>query len=153
MKFKTSRLWLCLPFALIFLVDAGITLAGQPGSYWAGNRQSANEAFPVFYWALSIGPWAFVLLCLAWFSAFSALIAFMPHPVSAILSLALVNGHTWGSMTWLVYHIQLDYHLCLLFFVFSASIFIGCQTKTQKARQLESAREKASGSDSAPASL
>lgn len=124
MQIEKSKLWLCLPFFLLFLVDAGITLAGQPAEYWAGNREYANEAFPVFAWGLKNGPWTFVLLCMAWLAMFCALIVFIPHVLSEILSLALVNGHTWGAMTWLAYDLELDYHFCLLFFVFSASAFI-----------------------------
>ena len=144
MKFEKSKLWLCLPFLLIFLVDAGITLAGQPSAYWEGDRQCVNEAFPLFAWGLSNGPWAFALLCLVWLLVFGTLITLAPFIFSEILSLALVNGHTWGAMTWLVYYVQLDYNLCLLFFVFSASIYILSYTKMKKANQrLEPTRDNA----------
>lgn len=124
MTFKKHKLWLCLPFIILFLIDAGITLAGQPSAYWAGNRQCVHEVFPLFAWGLSSGLWTFATLCLIWMAMFSLLIVFMPDTLSEIAALALVNGHTWGTMTWLVYHIRLDYNLCLLFFVFAASIFI-----------------------------
>lgn len=124
MKFDKSRLWLCLPFVLVFLCDACVTLSGQPSSYWEGTRQSVKEAFPLFAWGLSHGSLFFAVVCLVWIAVFSTLIISATSLIAEILSLALVNGHTWGTMTWLVYDLQLDYHLCLLFFVFSGTLFI-----------------------------
>jgi hypothetical protein len=124
MKFDKSRLWLCLPFVLVFLCDACVTLSGQPSSYWEGTRQNVKEAFPLFAWGLSHGPLVFAVVCLVWIAVFSTLIISATSIIAEILSLALVNGHTWGTMTWLVYDLQLDYHLCLLFFVFSGTLFI-----------------------------
>lgn len=124
MKFDKSRLWLCLPFILIFLCDASVTLAGQPSSYWQGNRQNVTEVFPLFAWALTHGPSVFVVICLLWIAVFCMLIVSVPSLIAEILALALVNGHTWGTMTWLVYDIRLDYHLCLMFFVLSGALFI-----------------------------
>jgi hypothetical protein len=123
-KIDKSRLWLCLPFVTVFLCDVGVTLSGQTSEYWQGNRKFVNESFPLFAWGLSNGPWVFITLCLAWFAVFGTLIMLVPGVIAEILTLALVNGHTWGTMTWFIYRIQLDYHLCLLFFVFSSVLFI-----------------------------
>ncbi len=68
-----------------------------------------------------------------WLLVFSTLIVFLPAVLAEILSLALVNGHTWGAMTWLVYQVRLNYFLCLLYFVFSAALFIGCERGYRRA--------------------
>ncbi|MCI5129601.1 MAG: hypothetical protein D3905_04975 [Candidatus Electrothrix sp. AS4_5] len=130
-----SRLWLCLPFVPVCLIDAGVTLSGQAHEYWQGNWQYVEEVFPLFAWVLSSGPGAFVLACLAWIAVFGGLIVLAPDVIAEILSLALVNGHTWGTMTWLVYDLKLDYHLCLLFFVFTGSLFILSHRKWRLSQQ------------------
>jgi len=135
MKFNKSRLWLCLPFILVFLCDASLTLSGQPSSYWQGNRQNVTEVFPLFAWALRHGPSCFVVICLLWIAIFCMLIVSVPSLIAEILSLALVNGHTWGTMTWLVYDMRLDYHLCLMFFVLSGTLFIVAYRKWKVGQQ------------------
>ena len=122
-KNKICKLWLCLPFVLAFLVDAAVTLQGQPACYWQGNRAMADEGFPLFLWSLHMGPWAFLLLCLVWVLVFSVLIIVLPDLCSEILGIALVNGHTFGAMTWFVYHLQLNFYLCLIYFAIIATVF------------------------------
>ena len=124
MKIEINKLWLFLPFLLVFLIDAGITLANQPGDYWAGDHRIHNEMFVLFAWGLAHGPWAFVLVCAAWLLVSGALILLLPRLLAEILSLSLVSGHTWGAMTWLVYQLELNYLACLLFFLLSATVFI-----------------------------
>ena len=135
MKFERNRLWLCLPFLVIFLVDAGITLACQPSQYWAGDRTFINEMFPLFAWGLAKGPSVFALLCAMWVLAFSVVIMVIPRLLAEILSLSLVSGHTWGTMTWLVNRIGLNYHLCLLFFVLSATVYVVCVRMSRAGRK------------------
>ena len=123
---KTNKLWLCLPFILVSLCDGSITLHGQSALYWSGNYHLSDESFPAFNWALQQGPWVFILQSLLWIAFFSALILFLPDFVSEALSLALTMGHTWGVMTWLVYNLQLNYLLCLLYFGLIAIIYTYC---------------------------
>lgn len=78
----------------------------------------------MFAWGLAKGPAVFALLGAMWFLAFCVVIMVIPRLLAEILSLALVSGHTWGTMTWLVNRVGLNYHLCLLFFVLSATVYI-----------------------------
>ena len=126
MRLNTNKLWLCLPFILVFLCDGSITLYGQPEAYWAGNYSLANEAFPAFNWALQQHPLVFVLQSLCWVTVFCLLILMLPDFASEVLSFALVQGHTWGVMTWLVYTLQLNYYLCLLYFLGIAIVQVYC---------------------------
>jgi hypothetical protein len=128
-----KKLWLCLPFAVLAVIDFGLTLSGQSRAYWEGDHSAVNEIFPLLAWGLRHGPALFLLICLLWILVFSALIAALPDIVSQILSLALVIGHTWGAMTWLAYRFAVEYHLCLLLFVLSATFFIVAQTRWRKA--------------------
>ena len=121
-----KKYWLCLPFILVFLCDGSITLYGQPAAYWAGQYTLANESFPAFNWALQQHPLMFVLLSLCWGVVFCLLIIKLPDFASEVLSLALVQGHTWGVTTWLVYTLQLNYYICLLYFIGIATVFIYC---------------------------
>lgn len=134
MKLAAGKLWLGLPFLCVFWIDAGITLANQPDAYWAGDHLIVDEMFPLFAWGLAHGIRAFFLVCGAWLLVFCALILVLPRLLSEILALALVSGHTWGTMTWLVYQLGADYHVCLLFFVFSAAVFILSLRKSKPVR-------------------
>ena len=126
MQFNANKLWLCLPFILVFLCDGSITLYGQPAAYWAGDFSLANEAFPAFNWALQQHPGVFILQSLAWAVVFCLLILLLPDFLSEVTCVALVQGHTWGVMTWLVYTLQLNYYLCLLFFLCIAIVLVFC---------------------------
>ena len=131
-QFKVNKLWLCLPFLFLLLTDASITLLNQPKEYWMGDMSFVNEGFPLFAWALSKGVMAYILITITWFVIFSLLIVILPNAFAEILSLALANGHTWGTMTWLVYLMRVRYELTLLFFLFSATLFILSYRKYQR---------------------
>ena len=126
MQFNTKKFWLCLPFMLVFLCDGSITLYGQPAAYWSGSYELANESFPAFNWALQQHPMVFVFQSLGWVTLFCLLILVLPDFVSEVISVALIHGHTWGVMTWLVYSLQLNYYLCLLYLLFIGIVFVYC---------------------------
>ncbi|MGB1310927.1 MAG: hypothetical protein ACPG47_06925 [Leucothrix sp.] len=124
LQWNRTKCWLCLPFILVFLCDGSITLYGQSTAYWAGDYTLANESFPAFNWALQQHPMVFVAQSLCWVTVFCLLILTLPDFVSEVMSFALVQGHTWGVMTWLVYSLQLNYYLCLLYFLGIAVVLV-----------------------------
>jgi len=126
MQFNAKKLWLCLPFILVFLCDGSITLYGQSEAYWSGNYELANESFPAFNWALQQHPMVFIAQSLVWVTVFCLLILVLPNFLSEVTAFALVQGHTWGVMTWLVYSLQLNYYLCLLYFLGIAVVLVYC---------------------------
>lgn len=67
-----------------------------------------------------------MLACGVWLLVFCILIRTLPALAAEILALALVNGHTWGAMTWMVYSLRLDYHVCLLYFALMATVYVLC---------------------------
>ena len=136
-KLNSKKLWLCLPFFLVFLCDASITLYGQPAAYWEGNYALANEVFPAFNWALQQHPMVFVAQSLGWVVVFSLLILVLPNFLSEVTTFALVQGHTWGVMTWLVYSLQLNYYLCLLYFLAISIVLVYCFRRWKRASSYE----------------
>lgn len=126
MNRRFRKLWLCAPFAVIGTIDATITLCRQNVQYWEGNRSALNEGFPLFAKALHHSPIAFAALFAGWVLVFSIAIILLPDLLSEILSLALVNGHTWGVMTWLIYDLNIRYEITLLFFILTAVLFVLC---------------------------
>ena len=132
MTLRPQRAWLCLPFLVLFAVDVAVTLHGQSPAYWAGDYVDANEGFPIFAAALAAHPLAFIGLCALWGAIFSLIIVAAPARIAEITSLALINGHTWGAMTWLVYDLQLNYTLCILLFFLSATLFITAHVKWRR---------------------
>ncbi|MEM7391565.1 MAG: hypothetical protein AAF492_04385 [Verrucomicrobiota bacterium] len=124
MKKCRHRLWLCLPFVSVALVDVGVTLHGQEAAYWAGDYSAFNEASPIFAWALAMHPLVFVAEFAVWCLVFSLVLLVLPRLLSEIVALALVSGHTWGATTWLLWRYEVGYWLCIAFFVFTATVFI-----------------------------
>jgi hypothetical protein len=129
-----KKLWLCMPFAVLAAVDFGLTLSGQSPAYWQGEHSEVNEIFPLFALGLRCGPLTFLFICLLWVLVFSTLIVVFPDIASQVLSLALVIGHTWGAMSWLVYRFRVEYHLCVLLFLLPAVLFISAQAKWRKTK-------------------
>jgi hypothetical protein len=120
-----KKLWLCMPFAALAVIDFSLTLHGQSPTYWQGNHNAVNEIFSLFAWGLRCGPVTFLFICALWVIVFSIFIMVLPDIASQALSLALVIGHTWGAMTWLAHR----FLQCLLLFILSAAAFIGTQAR------------------------
>ncbi|MGD0552927.1 MAG: hypothetical protein ABSB25_09780 [Sedimentisphaerales bacterium] len=137
-----KKLWLCVPFAALCVVDFGLTLAGQSPAYWQGNYSAVGEWFPLFALVLRHGPILFLFMSLLWIFVFSTLIVVLPDIFSQILSLTLVIGNTCGALTWLAFRFRFNPLLCMLLFVLSAAIFIITQARwrmTQPAHAAERA--------------
>lgn len=111
-----TRVWFCLPFVIVAVIDAALTLHGQDDQYWDGAYAEANEIFAFFAQALMQGPGAFLRLFAAWIAAFCIVILVLPAFLAEALAFALVMGHAWGCMTWLLYDLEVRYEISLLFF-------------------------------------
>ena len=66
---RSGRLWLCLPFAVLYALDIGVTLAGQDAAYWLGDHAAAIEGNPLAYPLLVLHPAVFVGAATAWLVA------------------------------------------------------------------------------------
>ena len=118
-------------------MDAGLTLCGQSELYWNGQQSDVNELFPLFEMALYHGPLAFIKLYSIWLIVFSIGIIFLPEFLAKVLSLALVNGHTFGAISWIIYDLETRYELALLFFALTGLIFVLCERMWQRTKRLQ----------------
>jgi hypothetical protein len=132
MKRRFRKLWLCVPFAVMGLLDGALTLYGQSAQYWGGDTSALNEAFPMFAKALQGGPLFFAGLLAAWILVFCAGIVLLPDFFAEALSVALVNGHTWGAVTWLICEFQVRYEAAIGVFLLSAILFVACDRRWRK---------------------
>jgi hypothetical protein len=98
------RPWLFVPPLACYLGDVAVTLAGQPGAYWAGDRACAVEANPVARWLLLQSPWLFLGVAALWAATFTTLILLWRHPLAAVLAFLLTLFHAVGMATWVVGH-------------------------------------------------
>ena len=98
---KRRLLEMGLPFLLVFLLDASLTLHEQPVEYWAGNYAWANEVSPYFRSLLVIHPIAFIVGALVWVGLILELLVLLPEVLAAILFIFVVFGHTNGAYSWI----------------------------------------------------
>lgn len=136
MNRRLNRLWLCAPFLVVALIDAGITLYGQSELYWKGQHSDPNELFSIFAIALYYGPLAYIGVYSVWLTVFSVVIIFLPELLAKGLSLALVNGHTFGTMSWFICDLEIRFELALLFFAFTGLLFVFCDRMWQRTKRI-----------------
>jgi hypothetical protein len=96
------RLGFCLAPALFCLLDAGLTLHGQPAAYWAGQFGQAVEANPPFLWLLRLHPLAFAAGVLGWLVLLGSLVLLLSAGLARALAFVALFAHTLGAASWLV---------------------------------------------------
>ncbi len=94
--------WLVLLPIAVCLADVGLTLQGQPAEYWQGEYRVANEANPLPHFFLEWHPLAFAGLALAWIAVFAIVILILPRRWALCTCLAVIVGHTIGTLSWLL---------------------------------------------------
>ena len=92
---------LCVPPILFCLVDAALTLAGQPAQYWNGNRSFALEQCPAGYYLLTLHPAAFAIGTMLWVAAFVGVLLLLTDTLAVVTSIAVAFGHTACATSWL----------------------------------------------------
>lgn len=97
----SRRAWLLAPAAGLYIADVGLTLAGQPTEYWAGDSTSANEANPVARPLLVVGPWVFAALAVAWLAVVTAVVLLWRHRLAEWVAVVLTVGHAIAGGAWL----------------------------------------------------
>jgi hypothetical protein len=83
-------------------LDAGLTLALQPESYWHGRYDQALELSPVYVMFLRTHPLAFVGSIAAWIACFSVTLLLVHWRVALGMSFGLVMSHGFGALCWLL---------------------------------------------------
>lgn len=102
-----NSLWLLLPPLALCALDFGLTLHGQSDEYWAGNYAAVNELSPSFAYYLSLHPLVFAAAGLLWMAIFSTITLLLPERLALTVAIAIVIGHMWGALTWIVYRFGL----------------------------------------------
>ena len=97
-----SRLWLCLPIIVTDLMDATVTLLGQPPDYWKGSYNLVSEFNPIARWFMFIHPLGAVIYILLDIAAISFLIVVLPLMLSKVLSAFWAIGSAKAIYNWLV---------------------------------------------------
>ena len=108
--------WLCAPPVALCLLDAGLTLLGQPGAYWHGQRDLAVEYNPPFRWLLVQHPLAFAVGAAGWMALFTAFLLAAPARAARLVALLVTCAHAFGAATWLVRLGLLGYLSCAALF-------------------------------------
>ena len=97
---------LCWLLVAVIVFDFGITIFGQPSSYWH-NPQTADEGNPVFRWVMYQGAFCYLAFILAYLVGVLALVTRLPRPAAVITGLVFLLSHYFAGSTWLSYHFHL----------------------------------------------
>jgi hypothetical protein len=100
---KNRLLWLLLA---VILFDFGVTLLGQPSSYWH-DPHTAREGNPLFAWFMIRGlPW--YLLCIVCYTAgVVGLVKILPKQSGFVTGLVFLLAHYFAGCTWLMLRFDL----------------------------------------------
>lgn len=132
MPTTTARraIWLLAPPTAICLLDYSLTLAGQSSAYWSGDYTAVNEVSPSFAYYLTVHPLAAMAAGVLWIAIFSAIILLLPEMLALIVSIAILFGHTFGALSWLMFRFH-SYQACNLLFLVSATLVVYAFKKGQ----------------------
>jgi hypothetical protein len=100
---KKRLTWLLLA---VIAFDFGITLIGQPSSYWR-DPHTANEGNPAFAWFMVRGTVCYAAFILAYIIGVSVLVRVLPRQIAIITGLAFLLSHYFAASTWLSFHFNL----------------------------------------------
>ena len=99
-----NKLMLLLLAVIAF--DFGITLVGQPSSYWS-DPHTAREGNPLFAWFMVRGIAWYVAFILGYLASVAALIRILPRQSAIITGLVFLLSHYFAASTWLMLRFDL----------------------------------------------
>jgi hypothetical protein len=99
---RRTRLW--VGPVLLGLLDVGLTMAGQPPAYWAGDRLAAHEANPLAAWLLHAHPAAFAVAAAGLLAGYVVLIERLPSSLARVAAFVILFLHALGASSWLARH-------------------------------------------------
>jgi len=100
---KNKLRWLLLA---VIAFDFGITMFGQPSSYWH-SPHTADEGNPVFRWFMFQGAYCYLAFILAYLVGVFALVTLLPRQAAIITGLIFLLSHYFAGSTWLSFHFHL----------------------------------------------
>jgi hypothetical protein len=84
------------------LIDAFLTLHGQPAAYWNGDFGQVNELHPIARVMLTQHPLAFVTMVFVALLVACTLIILLRESLARPLAFVVQFGHTIGAASWMV---------------------------------------------------
>jgi hypothetical protein len=100
---KNKLLWLLLA---VIAFDFGVTLVGQPSSYWS-NAHTAREANPLFAWFMVRGITWYFFLIVTYMVSVSVLLRVLPRQSATVTGLVFLLSHYFAACTWLTLRFDL----------------------------------------------
>ena len=100
---KNKLRWLLLA---VIAFDFGITMFGQPSSYWH-SPNTADEGNFVFRWFMFRGAYYYLAFILAYLVGVFALVTLLPRQAAIITGLVFLLSHYFAGSTWLSFHFHL----------------------------------------------
>ena len=101
---KNRLTWLLVA---VIAFDFGITLLGQPSSYWHDSH-TANEGNPVFAWFMIRGIVSYAAFILAYIISAAVLVRMLPRQIGITTGLVFLLSHYFAASTWLDFHFKLN---------------------------------------------
>lgn len=133
---KNKLRWLLLA---VVAFDFGITIFGQPGSYWH-NPLTADEGNPVFRWFMVQGAVCYFAFIFSYIVGVWALVTALPRQAAIITGLVFLLSHYFAASTWLSYHFRLSMAGPILYaVVLSVALIMILQSGGSKSCFLETA--------------
>jgi len=125
MRFATDPTVRRLRWVMIgsILFDLGITLAGQPSSYFH-DPHTVNELNGFFSYFYIHGLSAFILTILIYPTLVFCLVSVLPRRLALVTAFAFTLGHYFGASTWLVYHWQFGINAPIIYGVILSVLFV-----------------------------
>ena len=105
------------------LFDFGITLFGQPSSYWhhPHNVREGNGFFRYFF---SHGLSTFILTELVYISAVFIIVSILPRRMALVSVFAFILGHYFGASTWLNYYWHFGINAPIIYGIILGVVFV-----------------------------
>jgi hypothetical protein len=101
---KNKLLWL---LAAVIIFDFGITMLGQPASYWH-HPDAAEEGNPVFRWFMIRGAVVYLAFIFGYVAGVVVLVSRLPRQAAIITGLVFLLSHYFAGSTWLDFHFHLN---------------------------------------------
>src|SRR5262245_14755898 len=117
-----SRLWLLAPATGLCVVDAALTLRGQPEEYWAGDYSAAIEGNPFIHPLLAKGPHVFVGSVAGWIVLLALVVSVFRQPIVGWIAVLAAASHAVGGASWLAQVGPWGLLLACLYIAFAAAL-------------------------------
>jgi hypothetical protein len=101
---KNKLLWL---LAGVIAFDFGITMLGQPASYWH-HPETAHEGNPVARWFMVQGIVCYLAYILGYIAGVVTLVSRLPRRAAIITGLVFLLIHYFAGSGWLAFHFHHD---------------------------------------------